>query len=341
MLAGVIGLIVVRGPTPGQSGLIGNVVRHYIEETSAFVNTAADAAPLADISALVTYSAGQDGRDGTERSVQLATVQEISLQASEPASTDYLDSFRSNKVTEYVVQSGDNISFIASDYGVSVNSILWANGLNDANNLSPGQVIRIPPVTGVIHTVQKGDTLDAIAKRYEAEKDRVIAFNDLTDNEPLKIGDELVIPDGHIITAVKWEEKSRTKKAGLVKPFSYLPDLGDYLGNPALGFNWGVIHGRNGVDVASTCGTPVYAAAGGNVTIALNAGYNGGFGKFVKIVHPNETETLYAHLTKVNIEAGTYVNKGELIGLMGTTGHSTGCHLHFEVHGARNPLAKY
>ena len=125
------------------------------------------------------------------------------------------------------------------------------------------------------------------------------------------------------------------------KPFSYLPNLADYFRLPTTGYNWGRIHGRNGVDIANSCGTTIYAAADGVATVTDAEGYNGGFGKYIKVSHPNGTETLYAHASKLLISAGQPIAKGQAIALMGTTGRSTGCHLHFEVHGARNPLAKY
>ena len=81
--------------------------------------------------------------------------------------------------------------------------------------------------------------------------------------------------------------------------------------------------------------------ADGSVAIADASGWNGGFGKYIKLIHTNGTETLYAHATKVLVSVGEAVARGQLIANMGTTGRSTGCHLHFEVHGARNPLAKY
>ena len=129
-------------------------------------------------------------------------------------------------------------------------------------------------------------------------------------------------------------------QSSTTKLFSYLPNLGDFFRWPTTGFNWGSIHGRNGVDIANSCGTPIYAAAEGTVTVVDATGWNGGFGKYLKIQHANGTETLYAHTTKILVTAGNYVTKGLQIALMGTTGRSTGCHLHFEVHGAKNPLAK-
>lgn len=129
-------------------------------------------------------------------------------------------------------------------------------------------------------------------------------------------------------------------RAVSTKAFAHLPDLGSYYLIPTTGFNWGRIHGRNGVDMANSCGTPVRAAAEGVVTVADGDGWNGGFGKYLKISHPNGTETLYAHASKLLVSAGQTVARGEQIMLMGTTGRSTGCHLHLEVHGAKNPLVK-
>ena len=122
--------------------------------------------------------------------------------------------------------------------------------------------------------------------------------------------------------------------------FSHLPDLGSYFIPPTAGYNWGIIHGRNAIDIANSCGTQNKASADGVIAIATETGWNGGFGKYIKATHSNGTETIYGHLSKVLVSVGQVVAQGEVIALMGTTGNSTGCHLHFEVHGAKNPLAK-
>jgi murein DD-endopeptidase MepM/ murein hydrolase activator NlpD len=113
---------------------------------------------------------------------------------------------------------------------------------------------------------------------------------------------------------------------------------------PAAGKNQGVIHSHNGVDISNSCGTPIYASAAGTVRLDpignTLGGWNGGYGNLVLINHGNGIETLYAHLSKVLVSIGQRVSQGDKIGIMGDTGESTGCHLHFEVHGARNPLGK-
>jgi murein DD-endopeptidase MepM/ murein hydrolase activator NlpD len=294
----------------------------------------------------------KEGQGGTEAYAEiyadsLYAFEGSSVQAVDTVSKDYLDDFKPNKVIEYTVQPGDALSFIASDFGVNMDSILWANALSSPDKIAPGQTIRIPPVSGVIHKIKQGDTVSSIAKKYTADSAKILAFNDLADNAVLDPGTELIVPDGTVAPAKTIAVKG-TAKAGFAssvtstaKRFAYLPDLGEFFNAPATGFDWGIIHGRNGVDIANSCGSPIYAAADGTADIATGSGWNGGFGKYIKIVHANGTETLYAHLSKLLISIGSVVTQGQQIGLMGTTGHSTGCHLHFEVHGARNPLAKY
>ena len=320
-------LIGIKGFASDQ-GFFTSVVHSYIEETAASVSETIQP-ELADISDLLALNS----QAGSDVSVSVSFIQNNSVQAYEPPSTDYINDLKGNKIIEYTVQPGDAISFIASDFGVTVNTILWANNIKNADSISPGQVLKIPPVSGVVHGVRPGDTLASVAKKYGADLAKILDFNDLKETDSLRAGTQLVIPDGKMAKTAS--------PASTTKKFAYLPDLDDYFVSPTVGYDWGIIHGRNGVDIANSCGTSVYAAATGNTEIADAIGYNGGFGKYIKLVHPNGTETLYAHLSKLVISTGEYIQKGQLIGLMGTTGRSTGCHLHFEVHGARHPLAKY
>ena len=342
-------ILTFKGSTgDGQPTLFSNLIEQYAEETSAsIVSYGQTASQLADISAISASSAGQGGQD---TDITPAPINDNSLIANNPTNADYLESgsFKKNQILEYTVQAGDLLSFIASDYGVSMNSIIWANQLKDADSLSPGQILKIPPVSGVIHKIKTGDTIASLAKKYNADESKIKEFNGVSDDLALEPGDEIIIPGGEIKNAPKYTgpiiagiPELGTSTKNVNQRFSYLPDLGDYFMIPTTGYNWGRIHGRNGVDIANACGTPEYAAADGVVTIADPSGYNGGFGKYIKISHPNGTETLYGHATKLLVSIGEYVQRGQMISLMGSTGRSTGCHLHFEVHGAKNPLAKY
>ncbi|MBX4211656.1 MAG: peptidoglycan DD-metalloendopeptidase family protein [Candidatus Yanofskybacteria bacterium] len=317
----------------GQTGFFRLSLKGYIEETSASISTVAQSSHVIDINNLAFDGMGGEGPQ-VSGSPEVSFVQQNSVLAFAPASEDYADkgNFKRNQIVEYTVQGGDRLSFIASDYGVTMDSILWANKLSNVDSIKPGQILRIPPVTGVIYKVKSGDTVNSLAKQFGASEEKIISFNEL-DSGKLAVNDEIIIPDGKmpVKTAVAAVQKVR---------FSLLPDLGAFFMIPTTGFDWGKIHGRNGVDIANSCGTPIYAAADGKAVIATDQGWNGGFGKFIKLEHENGTETLYGHLSKLKIALGATVEKGQLIGNMGTTGNSTGCHLHFEVHGAQNPLAK-
>ena len=336
-----IAILLIKG-IGGQASPFNVFVQRTIVETSASLslNRPSVGSNLADISSLAIWENGTalEGRGGPGgATLEPTTVQENAIFAYTPADTDYADTVINRRigVAEYTVQPGDSLSFIARDYGVSIESIMWANGLRDSNSIREGNILKIPPVSGVIHTVKNGDTISAIAKKYGVEPDVIVAYNDLPQNGKLQIGDELIIPDGKIKGSVGAVAK-RTPA------FSYLPDLGDYFTHPTGGLGritqW--LHGRNGIDIASAYGTPIYAAAAGTVVAARANGWNGGFGLYVKLSHPNGIDTLYSHLSKVLVIDGQTVQKGQQIGNMGSSGRSTGIHLHFEVHGAKNLLIK-
>jgi murein DD-endopeptidase MepM/ murein hydrolase activator NlpD len=113
---------------------------------------------------------------------------------------------------------------------------------------------------------------------------------------------------------------------------------------PTTGWNWGKLHAHNAVDIANKCGTSIYAAADGLVLESVDGGgWNQGYGNYVLIEHPNNTQTMYAHTQSNSVTQGMMVKKGDVIAYIGNTGKThgvTGCHVHFEVHGARNPFAR-
>lgn len=116
------------------------------------------------------------------------------------------------------------------------------------------------------------------------------------------------------------------------------PALERYFSIPAQGFNWGKLHPHNAVDIANACGTPIVTSADGMVNEASLDDWNGGYGHYVLVAHPNGTKTRYAHMEKIAVSVGLYVKQGEVLGTMGRTGDATGCHVHFEVLGAVNPF---
>lgn len=238
------------------------------------------------------------------------------------------------EISVYVVRQGDTLSQIAEMFDVSGKTILWANDISDASKIHVGDTLIILPITGVRHVVKKGDTIASIAKKYTGNADEILSYNQLESASGIHIGDTLVIPDGTIVSS----QGEKTTKGKGVKGASGNGSAG--YTNPLPGaIKTQGIHGYNGVDLAGVpVGTSVLAAAAGDVIVAKGSGYNGGYGAYVVIRHPNGTQTLYAHLSKVYVVVGQKVKQGSAIGAMGNTGRSTGPHLHFEVRGARNPF---
>jgi len=241
-----------------------------------------------------------------------------------------------------VVRKDDSIAKIADMFDVSANTIRWANDIKVGEKLKEGDVLIILPVSGVKHVVTKGQTLKSIAQKYKVDITDIAGFNGIPEDAKLAVGDELIIPDGTLSSEDGGSKTNTKAKTTTSKDKNYavkhpVQDLGGYYTNPVPEYvrrSQG-IHANNGVDLAAPTGTPIVAAANGKVIFA-RVGNNGGYGNMVIISHPNGTETLYGHMSKIASNSGDQVSKGEIIGYVGSTGHSTGPHLHYEVHGAKN-----
>ena len=234
----------------------------------------------------------------------------------------------------YNVQSGDTLSGIAAYFGVSLDTIVNANPGVRARFINPGDELNILPTSGVVYTTNSGDTLESVAAYFGVSESKVIQFNKGVDFGKLGVGTTIVVPGA---TSFRLAQS----RSGSV------PNFENQFAKPAEGFNWGRLHNHNAVDIANSCGTQVRAAAEGLVVPDESFGdglgrWNGGYGTFVLIEHPFGTSvrTRYAHLSTALVSIGDYVKQGEQIGTIGKTGDSTGCHLHFEVYGAANPLAR-
>lgn len=262
---------------------------------------------------------------------------EALVSESGPSGTlaDISDTVTTGQISKYKVRKGDSLASIAKMYGVTTNTIVWANDLTSIS-LKEGQDLIILPVSGTLHTVVKGDTLKSIAKKYKADAGEISQFNGIDSGSALTLGDTIVIPDGEGAIKV-----SGLKPAVKGNPFrgGSGPEYVGYYMRPVFG---GVktqgLHGYNGIDIGVPTGTGLYAAAAGQVIIAKSSGWNGGYGKYIVISHYNGTQTVYGHLSEVLVTEGQTVAQGEAIGLTGNTGKSTGSHLHFEIRGAKNPF---
>jgi len=246
--------------------------------------------------------------------------------------------FSPDDISIYVVRKGDTLSQIASMYSVSTNTILWANDMKKSDKIKEGDLLFILPVSGVKHIVGKGESLNSIAKKYKVDTTVITGFNGISADTKLAVGDELIIPDAQMPSddvAPKPRTSSTPNYAS-----SSLKNISGYFINPVPGLTRRSqnLHGpgNRGVDLAAPTGTKILASASGKVLLA-RTGYNGGYGSMVIIEHLNGTKTLYAHMSKIGTTTGAVVVQGEVIGYVGSTGRSTGPHLHFEVFNAKNP----
>lgn len=268
---------------------------------------------------------------------------------------------RGSTIATYTVEAGDTISHIAQRFSVSQNTIIWANDLQEGS-IQIGQELVILPISGVLHTVESGDTLSGLADYYKADLKDIQSYNGIENSSALQIGEEITIPYGSVptakvtvtsssrsssrtttseATADVWSNSQTIWSNGVrTTPLRNTsgPNYDTYYSKPIMGYPRSRgLHGNNAIDWASPQGTTISAAAGGTISIAKYGGWNGGYGKYVVINHSNGTQTLYAHMSGVDVLPGETVSTGQTIGRVGTTGNSTGNHLHFEVRGARNP----
>jgi len=228
---------------------------------------------------------------------------------------------------EYIVAKGDNLSKIAKNFGISIETISSANPKVRGGAIKIGEKLKILPIDGFVYLVKDGETAESIASANELSISQLSKLNQGVNMSALGVGSTLLIPGSPRSS----EDNS-------------LPELKSFFKLPAEGLNWGQIHSHNAIDIANVCGAEVLSSADGLVTeMGIPEDNNGGYGGYVSIEHSNGTKTKYAHLGNINIGLGEYVKKGAKIGEMGNTGtvHGpTGCHLHFEVYGAQNPFRK-
>jgi murein DD-endopeptidase MepM/ murein hydrolase activator NlpD len=325
-----------------------------IEEEYAAAASAADAAPAASAASAPRVSAlsrvvAIDADDPeaaaviAEREAQTTGVEGPFLADGtllKPVAVDTEVADGSDLVKTYKVKAGDTLVDIARKHDVSMMTLWWANKLKSKDDLHRGQVLRIPPVSGLVIEVKPGQTLEGLAKEHKVTTAKIIKTNGLED-EQLVVGQVLVLPGakGEPIPTPKPTKKPTTKsnsstKSGGSSGGSARPPKTYSGGNFAWPAPGGRIsqyyhYGHYGLDIDGSTGDRIVAAAGGTVTFAGWKSNGGGYQ--VWIAHGSGLYTTYNHMSGVSVGRGQRVSKGQKIGRMGATGYASGSHLHFEV----------
>jgi len=232
-------------------------------------------------------------------------------------------------VIVYEVQPGDTVLGIAQKFGLEGNSLLWANGrlADNPDFLSIGQKLNILPVDGALHKVQSGETVEAIAKKYDVSVEAIARYegNHLSEPYALTVGQELIVPGG-----VKPYVPRVIEYNASVKAPSNMQRATGAFGWPMAGWiSQGYWEGHRAIDIAAGRGTSIVAADNGYVVTAQWSDV--GYGRMVIVDHGNGFRTLYAHMDAYYVSVGQAVVKGQSLGICGSTGNSTGPHLHFEI----------
>jgi murein DD-endopeptidase MepM/ murein hydrolase activator NlpD len=220
----------------------------------------------------------------------------------------------------YSIQRNDTISELARRFGLNQDTLISVNGIRSSRGIQIGQTLRIPNQDGLIYTVRDGDTLSSIAERNRSDPEKIKIANELF-SENINVGATLFIPDARLDSAVLME----------INGDLFIWPTTGRISSP-YGFRispfTGVRQFHSGIDISAPHGTPIRAAMAGRVS---TVGYDHTFGNYVVITHHAGYRTLYGHMSRVRVRAGSFVGTGERIGDVGSTGLSTGPHLHFTV----------
>lgn len=228
-----------------------------------------------------------------------------------------------DQVITYPVASGDTLSTIAQKFGVSIDTIKWSNDLK-RDSLSIRQELKIPPVSGIVHKVKDGETVQSIAKKYKTESQKIVnfPFNDFADLDTfaLNIGQTLIVPDG-----------VQPEAPAIVRPLppSFAGGSGQLLWPTNGIITQYPVWYHMALDIANPAAPAVAAAEAGTVSLVEYLRY--GYGQHVIVTHGDGLSTLYGHLSEIYVKVGDRLARGQVLGRMGSTGRSTGPHLHFEV----------
>lgn len=224
------------------------------------------------------------------------------------------------KINSYTVRSGDSLEKIAKRFGLRQDTIISVNNLQSASSIRSGLKLRIPNMDGVSHKVRRGESLSSLSKTYAIDMTRIVDANDLSSST-IAVGQSLFIPNARLSSASLRQfygmQFQWPARGPISSPFGYRS-------NPFTSLR--TFH--SAIDIVVKVGTSVRSVSDGRIA---DTGYNSVFGNYIIVKHDSGYQSLYAHLSKISVKEGSYIDKGSLIGLSGNTGQSTGPHLHFSL----------
>lgn len=279
--------------------------------------------------------------DKEGESQNLALIQDSFLEKKNNPITNISDAPRKNVIV-HIVKDDETLWTIADKYELSTDTIEWSNGMNDSGIVIPGQELFITPIDGIYYQIQDGDTISSISEKYKSDLDAIYEWNDDID-DGVVLGQRVFLPGGEVPPPPKPVapvNNTYNNNSSYVPQPTYnsgpVSGTGQF-GWPTSGMTITQYFGttsfnpwHTGIDIDSRSGWDIWASDGGTVVTATY-GWGGGYGNHIIIDHGNGYQTLYGHLSSLDVSVGQYVSQGQRLGTMGSTGWSTGPHLHFEI----------
>ena len=279
-----------------------------------------------EISAIPDFKEDYLDGDNADTEELLETQALLADDGEEAVQQDVSEDELSLTYQTYRVKSGDMIGFIADKYDVTQDTIISINNIKQSRLIQVGQYLKIPSMPGILYTTKtKGETPSTIAEKYKVDAEKCALVNNISIDTELESGLQLFVPDAQL----DWATRQEINGDLFRKPLHSRYYLSSYYGWRDSPFNTGKRSFHTGIDMACSTGTPIYPAMDGVVTAA---GYNSTYGNYVIVQHHSGYKTLYGHMSKITCRKGNFVYTTTQIGKVGSTGLSTGPHLHFTVY---------
>jgi len=246
------------------------------------------------------------------------------------------------ELTDYVVKNGDTLWSVANAFNLDINSLFGCNKVSEGDILKVGAIVKVPNQDGIFVTVKKGQTVDKLAKEYSIYPEAILSANGMEDASSLKESSSIFLPGAKVAAYVETNGSRRAVASGVKDQVTARRGFGwPVVGKISSSYGWrkDPIRGNRdfhtGLDIRAPRGRPIVASSAGKI---IHAGWMGGYGRTIVISHPGNVTTLYGHCSKLLVNSGQTVKRGQRIALVGSTGRSTGNHVHFEVRSGGSPM---